>query len=423
MMQRSFVRLVVRSVLIFWLIGSVAGLMYGLTRTWTQDHARSSGVFFIYKTLEAEPVGLRAARLLELQQHFAVPYTLLTPHEASQHVGRPLAPGERAYHKELPRKQWYFIMFSDGSEVLAAGPVNPMWPHGWIPFGAIIAIIVVPLLAALWAFRVERELAKVERASKALATGNLNARVDNKQGPSHELAASFNDMAERIKQLIQSREELVQAVSHELGSPLTRLRLHVGLLEDDLGDEHRTRLDGMSTELDELDELVKELLHYIRSDEELPRLKTFRPMSLLEDLAELTSLDSSLDDDMEVVLEGTFGGDMYADPRLFQRAVENVLRNAVRHAHSKVWLVVEDEGTHVKVAVHDDGPGISEDMYEKVWIPFVRLEADRDRDKGGVGLGLAIVARILKRHNGHTTISRSPHGGALVISHWPKMRP
>jgi two-component system sensor histidine kinase RstB len=312
------------------------------------------------------------------------------------------------------------LVFEDGEGVLAAGPVHPAIPPGVLPVGVILALVGLPLVAGLIALRVEKQLTKVERASHALAVGDFSVRVDDPQGSPSELAATFNAMAERVERLIRSRDELVQAVSHELGSPLSRLRFHMELLENQSEAQREERLAAMTRELDALDELVAELLGYVQSDElELDR-KAFDPNRGLSDLAELARLEVSEDRAVEVGLAVPGGASVFADQRLFQRAVENILRNAMKYACGNVLLELTQEGDHVRVAVHDDGPGIPEELREKVMIPFFRLEADRDRKTGGVGLGLAIVSRIMHRHGGRLAIDSSRLGGAMVATWWPR---
>jgi two-component system sensor histidine kinase RstB len=92
----------------------------------------------------------------------------------------------------------------------------------------------------------------------------------------------------------------------------------------------------------------------------------------------------------------------------------------MRFARGKVLLELTQDDEHVRVAVHDHGPGIPEELRERALLPFVRLEADRDRKTGGVGLGLAIVSRIVSRHGGHLTIGSSPLGGAMAATSWPR---
>lgn len=419
-MRRSFVKLIVSSVLACWALGFVAMALYVRNQSWTDERARGDGVFLAYELLDQVPAQSRAERLLELQQHFSVDLAVLSVDEVERRIGRPVGPGQQIPQRVSPREEWYFFVFEDGRGALAAGPVHPAIPPGVLPVGVILALIGLPLVAALIALRVEKQLTKVERASQALAVGNLSVRVDNPHGSPSELAATFNAMAERVERLIRSRDELVQAVSHELGSPLSRLRFHMELLENQSDEQREERLDAMTRELDQLDELVAELLGYVQSDElELDR-QAFDPNRGLSDLAELARLEVSEDRGVEVGLAVPSGASVFADPRLFQRAVENILRNAMKYARGNVLLELTQEDEHVRVAVHDDGPGIPEELREKVMIPFFRLEADRDRKTGGVGLGLAIVSRIMHRHGGRLAIDRSPLGGAMVATWWPR---
>lgn len=421
-MRRSFVRLVVGSVLACWAVGFVVLALHSRSQSWTDERAQGDGVFLAHEILDREPAPRRAERLGQLQQHFSVDLALITLDEVERRVGRPVSPGERIPHRVSPREEWYFLVFGDGQGALAAGPVHPAMPSaGRLPIGVIVATALVPVIAALLVFRVERQLTKVERASQALAVGELSARVDNPHGPSAELAASFNAMAERVERLIQSRDELVQAVSHELGSPLSRLRFHVELLENQSDAQREERLEAMTRELDALDELVAELLAYVQSDELALDPHAFDPNRGLHDLAELARLEAPQDRAVEVDLALPSDATVFADPRLFQRAVENVLRNAMKYARGNVLLELEQDEEHVRVVVHDDGPGIPEELREKVTIPFFREGADRDRKTGGVGLGLAIVSRIMHRHGGRLAIDSSPLGGAMVATWWPRV--
>lgn len=418
-MRRSFVRLVVSSVLGCWTLGLAVTLFYGGSVRWTEDKARTAGVFLVYEILDALPRAERRARLVELRPHFSVPFQLVSAKAMERRVGRGGRSGEMTPYRDSLREHWLYSPFSDGEQALAAGPVNPAVPTGVVPIGIILAIVGLPLIAGMVALQVERQLTKVEEASQALAEGEFGARVDNPHGPSNELAATFNAMAERVERLIRSRDELVQAVSHELGSPLSRLRFHVELLEEAADEQREDRLNAMTRELDALEDLVAELLSYVQSDELKLDRRVFSPQQILTDLVELARLEYPEERNVTLAVDGSAGASVAADPRLFQRALENTLRNAMQHARERVRvnLVIDDHCAHV--VVHDDGVGIPQSLREKVMSPFVRLEADRGRKTGGVGLGLAIVSRIMERHGGRVTIESSPLGGAAVATSWP----
>jgi signal transduction histidine kinase len=418
-MRRSFLQLVVVSVLVAWLAGFVVLLGFAVRQSWTESRAEEHGVFLFFELLDETPPGNRQARLEDLERHTHLPLSLVSLEEATQRSGAPLRPGERRPHRVSFREEWYFFGFEDGQGALAIGPVSPVDADGRFPIGLVLAVIGLPAIAGMIAVRVERGINKVERATDALAGGKLEARVEDTGGPSAELATRFNAMAERVERLIRSRDELVQAVSHELGSPLSRLRFHMELLGNLSDDEREVRLSKMTRELDGLDALVAELLAYVQSDELKIDARTFNPKQDLADVAELAMLEAPADVALAVDTVLPDNIDVYADPRMFQRSVENLLRNAVRYAEHRVTLELSRDADWVRVAVHDDGPGIPEAQRDKVTAPFVRLEADRNPNRGGAGLGLAIVARIALRHGGRVEIGESRLGGACVSILWP----
>lgn len=416
-MNYSFSKIRVTSVLALWVLSFIVILIYTRSLSWIEDGARGDGVYLMYELLNDLPQNARASRLSELQPNFSVEFNLVSVSELSDLLDRTVTPGETILSRVSTREEWIYQVFEDGNTVLTAGPVNPV-PQGVLPIGLVVSILGLPLVAGLVALRVEKGLSRVEQASQALAVGDLSARVTS-LNPPEELAASFNAMAERVEQLVRSRDELVQAVSHELGSPLSRLRFQVELLGNDWDSSPADRIEAMTRELDSLDELVSELLSYVQSDEsELERLR-FRPESSLSDLIELARLETPEDSPIDITREIQPDLTVFADRRLLLRAIENLLRNAVRYAKSKVLVEARADQQFVQIIIHDDGPGIPSAKREQVIQPFIRLSSDRDRKSGGVGLGLAIVSRIMERHGGRFTIGSSPLGGAKTITLWP----
>jgi two-component system sensor kinase ParS len=419
-MRWSSVRLVVSSVLVVWGLTFVALLVYGQTLHWDEDRARRDGVFFVYDELKVIHPDERAARLDALRPHFGVGFRLADEALLEEVLGPEHQTPATAVRRVRHRAEWWVVPLGAGEPVLLAGPVDPQAPPpGYLPVGLLMGILALPLLATMMVLRVDRGVSRVEEATVALAQGELGARVDASGGPAQELSVRFNAMADRIEQLIRSRDELVQAISHELGSPLTRLRFHLELLESDVPDDVRAGRAAMARQLDSLEELVAELLTFVQAEDRVIECVEFLPDRDLVDLVELAQLSLPDERDLEVSLMGARDVGVFADRRLFLRAVENILRNAVRHASSKVRVGVGARPSGVAVWVDDDGPGISPDQRERVLEPFIRLEADRGRGTGGAGLGLAIVQRIVQRHGGTVVVGDSPLGGARVTTTWP----
>jgi len=419
--RRSLQKLLFGTVLLGWVLGLALTVLYARGLAWTVDRARTDGVFLVYELLADEPPSARNERLDQLRPHLRFDLRLMSLAEARDRVGDDLSPGVAVPRDINTRAAYYFFAFADGG-ALEVGPFNPKIPRGFLPIGFFVAVAGFPIIAALILIRLERELRKIERASRALAIGELGARVDNRHGPSSELAASFNDMAARVEHLIRSRDELVQAVSHELGSPLSRLRFHLELLATSSGPAREERMVAMNRDLDALDELVAELLGYVQSDNVTVERGIFDARPHLTDLVELARLELPTDETLDIALDVPSDVTVYADRRLFLRVVENLLRNAVHHARERVRLSLSRKNDQVCVAVHDDGAGIPAPMRESVLAPFFRLDPDRGRRTGGAGLGLAIVSRIVSRHGGRIEIDDSPLGGAEVATYWPMSR-
>ena len=243
-MRGSILKLVVTSVLICWVLAAGALFIYFRSATWTEDDVRRTGILLAFRELDTTPPGRRAARLASMKSDYDLPVTLMTLAEARRQAGRPLTPGEPYFARPTLRQQWVYLVFNDRAGALAVGPLHPVLPVPRFPIGVALAILLCPLIASAVALRIAQQLKKVERASADLAGGALDARVDNVSGPAHELAASFNAMAARVERLVKERDELIQAISHELGSPLSRLRFQLELLgsdEDRQGSARRLR--------------------------------------------------------------------------------------------------------------------------------------------------------------------------------------
>lgn len=416
-MRSSLRRLVLSSVLICYAMGIGAVFIYLQTRTWSDEAVRADGAFLVYQLLEATPVHQRQAKLVELRPNFSRGLNLEARTTLEQRLGRSISPGEHLRSSGSFREEWYYIAFKDSDLILKVGPYNPRQPNGHYPIGLIIAFVAFPALAGFFALQIERGISRVETAAEALSEGEWTARVNPDEGLSKELAIRFNEMAARIERLVRDRDELIQAVSHELGSPLTRIRLHLELFDSELEPQ---RVESMRCELDALDELVAELLSYVQSDNAELKRETLRPAQRIADLVELASLELVGTREVAIHFEVDADLELFADARGFIRAIENLIRNAMRYADTAVWVRAQTTDGAVEVIIEDDGPGIPEDMREAVRTPFIRLNADRNRSTGGAGLGLAIVDRVVTRHGGALEIGDSSAGGARIVTRWPK---
>lgn len=239
------------------------------------------------------------------------------------------------------------------------------------------------------------------------------------------LGDSINRMSGRIKALMNSHKELTTAVSHELKTPLSRLRFAISLVPDaDTAAERAQLLKKMRHDVDQLDSLVQEMLLYAKLERDHPTIKlaTAPLESWLTEAVEDETEAAAVDDIHTPVVISAIEKDIACEPKFMARAVRNLVRNALRYAKSRVEIVVSSDDTQHWIHVDDDGPGIAPNDREKLFVPFSRLEPSRTREtaNSGSGLGLAIVKRIAEWHGGDVLIATSPLGGARISIGWGK---
>jgi two-component system, OmpR family, sensor kinase ParS len=288
----------------------------------------------------------------------------------------------------------------------------------WTVEFAIVAVLVFFWVRPLW-----RDLRSLQEAAEGVGAGHLEARarVGGRFSALRPVSQAFNAMAERLATLLQSHRSLTSAVSHELRTPLARLRFSQSLAREAQDAPTKDRfLARMERDIAEIDELTRELLDYARLERGSPAmdLESVPAEPWLEDvLAEARPPDGSAaaaaNLDASVHVEA-----LRCEPRYMSRAVLNLVRNAMRHAKSRVSVCVARESERTVIHVDDDGAGIPPPDRERLFEPFVRLDGSRDRESGGFGLGLAIVRQVARWHGGDASISESPLGGARVTIAW-----
>jgi two-component system sensor histidine kinase CpxA len=232
-----------------------------------------------------------------------------------------------------------------------------------------------------------------------------------------DLARDFDRMAERIEALMTSERRLLRDISHELRSPLSRLHVALGLARQQAGDDQRP-LDRIEREAERLNALIGQLLMLARLES-----GAVEPAREPVDLAAIVR-DVAEDADFEVRSRGravrvtaTCECTAIGAPDLLRSAVENIVRNAVRHTLEGTAVEVAmrmDEPRHVRITVRDHGSGVPEELVPHIFHPFYRVGDSRDRHSGGVGLGLTIVHRTIRLHGGAVRAVNAPDGGLIV---------
>jgi signal transduction histidine kinase len=301
-------------------------------------------------------------------------------------------------------------------------PAPSPWSHA--PFGFFWSLALVGVAVALATYPIIRKLTRrlelLQNGVEKWGAGDLSIRVsETGQDEVAFLAKRFNHAAERIETLVNSQEALLTSqksllanASHELRSPLTRIRMGLELMG---APSHATSRDEISRNITELDQLIEEILLASRLDAHEADLGTIESVDLIGLLAEECS---RLDAELDVQLADASAVPVQGVTKLLRRAVRNLLENARRHGAGAINVTLGQADGHALIRVCDRGPGVPPELRERIFEPFYRLPGATERD-GGVGLGLALVKSITLRHGGSVSCENNPDGGACFVIKLP----
>jgi signal transduction histidine kinase len=295
------------------------------------------------------------------------------------------------------------------------------WMLVWV--GLAVALATYPIMRTL-----TRRLERLQDGVQQWGEGDLSARVpENGEDEVAFLAKRFNQAAERVETLVHSHEALLASqksllanTSHELRSPLTRIRMGLELMSAGTSSAFK---DEITRNINELDQLIEEILLASRLDAREADLGTIESVDLIGLAAEeCARVNAELDlppdlnvgpADLELAVPGI--------SKLLRRAVRNLLENARRYGAGEIHLGLSQTDSQVVIRVSDHGPGVPIELRERIFEPFYRLPGATERD-GGVGLGLALVKAIAQRHGGRVACEDRPGGGATFVLELPKNR-
>ena len=312
--------------------------------------------------------------------------------------------------------------------------VDAMRPRRGFPFSdnpaaQLLRVAAVLLTAGLLCYGLARYITspvlKLRAVTRRVAGGDLSARVGPAVGERRDelgaMGRDFDEMAARIETLVGAQHRLVRDVSHELRSPLARLNVALDLARKRAGAEAQSALERIGREAARLNEMIGQLLTLARreGDGGSPHARV--------DLARLVR-EVAADADFEarssrrsVAATRIDECETAGDERLLLSAVENVVRNSLRHtpAGTAVEVSLERAGDGAVISVRDRGPGVPDDALADIFRPFYRVDDARDRESGGTGLGLAITLRAVEAHGGTVAATNAPGGGLLVEMRLP----
>jgi signal transduction histidine kinase len=232
------------------------------------------------------------------------------------------------------------------------------------------------------------------------------------------LAQNLDEMAARLSGVLRSQKELIAALSHEMRTPLARLRFALAVSGDKADEQLKEKLAAMNDDVQEIDDLVASMLNYARLDH--PDI-TMHWQAVPADpwLERIIEKSPSNSVEFEAITQDA-PDKVWMDPRLMELALSNLLVNATKYAERNVRCSLDEEDDSYVLTVEDDGQGIPEDARENIFKAFTRIDDSRNRETGGYGLGLAVVARVAELHGGEASVDASESlGGACFSIHWP----
>jgi two-component system, OmpR family, sensor histidine kinase CpxA len=329
-----------------------------------------------------------------------------------------------------PDKAVFAVTGSRGQYTLVAEPGQPRVPH--IPYRAIIRQLLAGLLVSgitcfLLAHYLVQPILRLRRATQAVAAGDLSARageaVGERKDEIGDLVRDFDRMAGRIEALVQSQKQLLRDISHDLRSPLQRLRMAVGLARRE--SSASTQLDRIEREAVRINELVEQVLTLARLENAATQLPmaSVSLQAIVNDVVSDASYEAARLE-CSVKVEAREQTQINGNRELLHSAVENVVRNAIHHSppHTEVKVTLLGNDGVIRVRVEDQGPGVPEGALSRLFEPFFRVDESRGTTNG-FGLGLAIAARAVAVHGGSIKAHNlQPHGLQVEI-HLPTANP
>lgn len=303
-------------------------------------------------------------------------------------------------HRSMDRHYWFVAV--DASQT-----------DRWTFFPYYLLIVgVTALIYSLAALGVLRPLQRITGALDRFGQGQLSTRVNmNRADEIGDLARSFDGMAERIQILLASERRLLADISHELRSPLARLKFAVRLADDNA--VNSSRFERVQREVNRITALVSEITELTRAEGD-PSTRAREPVNLRE-LLEETVADCDFEAGVRgcaISIAGELRGTVKGDRELLRRAFENVLRNAIRYSpeHATIECDVAEEARAATILVRDCGSGVPDNMLAKIFEPFFQVEEARETASGNVGLGLSIAKRALQLHEGTISAENAQPG-------------
>jgi two-component system sensor histidine kinase CpxA len=335
--------------------------------------------------------------------HYWVVFPLLTTH---------------GFQREPPKLPPAAILIISSATLSAGGLFfNPMpWVIAGISVILVSTLFWIPLVRGI-----TRSLSQMTAATEKIAEGHFDVRTDvHRQDELGALSGAIDQMAGRLSGLVTGQKRFLGDIAHELCSPIARIQVALGILEQRADDSQKARLEDLREEVEQMSSLVNELLSFSRASLGKTNLK-LQPVPVRAVVEKAAARECGPDSGATVSVNIPEDLVAVAEPELLLRAVANVLRNAVRYAAGAgpIQVSAARESEMILLQIEDSGPGIPESALPQLFDPFYRVDSSRTRDTGGVGLGLSIVKTCVESCGGTVGCENRRPSGLRVILRLP----
>ncbi|MGL4937750.1 ATP-binding protein [Shewanella sp.] len=404
---------------------SFLGIGWTLDSLWQKNvednNALDAPLVALAQLLAQLPAETRQQYLTALPSTPLLPLTLLSADQIALGQNQQLSPHHLVTTRTNDDEQFQFIRV--GEQVLMVGPLDTDPREHLRNLFTLFFYLSLALVALIWVGPLSRDLSILRQATKEFGEAKWDTRITlSNRSQVKPLANTFNEMARHISALIENQKHLSNAVSHEIRTPLARLKFALALLPQYCqadSDEHKRQnfLDEMQQDINEIENLLQELLTYasLESPREGTPLEEYDLIQLVKQtikrLGPLYSTPILFESDIKAL-------SLVGEPNLIERALQNLLTNAQRFARQAIRVKVSHNSQQISLSVSNDGESISEADLPKVFEPFYRSQTEQNGNNGH-GLGLAIIKRIMQRHQGSVHVSSHPTQTCFTLI-WPQ---
>lgn len=436
-MNRAFISLY------FFIVASVVVIGWGLNQFWetlAPEQEASAEVQALFNLVERDLLTHQAQfqtgyaqQVRQLSADLQLTLEILALDDVAQseamrelHAGKILAAsgdGNIIWYKRLANTNQVLMLAvpqSDDRE-------SPLYDVLLIVFYLGIALVIY-----LWVWPLSRDSKKLELQTRNLGKDGVPQTLDiSPTSTLYPLARAFNQMVQRLRELIASHREMTNAVSHELRTPLARMKFALAMIDEEkLSDKDQRQLRSLEQDIAEMESLISSLLMYAGFEQKTQSLQ--QTAGYMHDLLDEIQLRFARHNERNLQLtvkDTSSNAVIYCEWKLIETVLQNLINNAARYAQAIIQVEIQQTDDEYIIAVEDDGPGIPAEKRLRVFESFVRLyhedesasEKSNGSATGGFGLGLAIVKRIMQWHKGRAEFVEPQHlGGARAQVRWPK---